>query len=326
MPALRTIASISLFMVFAIATGYLGYFVYGHPDAAAALKKHDPGGIEIKEWLAVGAPETCSKTLCLVVNHVPNAVEIELTTFEPEIIKRELRLLTKVTLNENQGLELFAEHDPVPEILDEMVANGVDLDIFRKNAVLYSVSGAFSWRTAKVELPYGVFGQFFFDGMQKVDKAMGNETDLEVLQKFAKIAVNEVNARFEVSELADRALISQITAGPTQTLTYIAALIAILLTLLEIRIPEVRRYSDGMADLIPFTGFFGTLIGVAGGLQILGLSDVTDDVSKALSLGKIGSSLSLAINTTILAIVVFGLVLIFQFALRILLDEEPSKV
>jgi len=158
---------------------------------------------------------------------------------------------------------------------------------------------------------------------------MGNQTDVDELTMLAEVAANEVSDRFGLVDLASRATVVQIASGPIQSLTYVVGLLALLFTTFEIWAPSVKRFSDGIADLIPFTGFFGTLIGVAGGLQVLGQSDVTDDVSKALSLGKIGSSLGLAINTTILAIVVFGLVLVLQYFIRLLIlarDENRHQV
>jgi hypothetical protein len=109
---------------------------------------------------------------------------------------------------------------------------------------------------------------------------------------------------------------SQIVFGPIQTATYATALLALCLTILSLSNPKLSRPTDAVTDLVPFTGFFGTLIGVLLALSSLSVDDITNDIRKAMTLGLIGNALSLAINTTICAIAVFGALILTQTGLQ----------
>lgn len=297
--------------------------VTGKLDAADAILAKSVANIEEKDWLKIGATNSCEAAPCLVVQHEEGLnnqhfVRALLTDFpaDGDITRTKFTLTVSFGTSDDGTIRLTAKRFPAPALHDPMLQAGVDLVRFRKEEILYQVEGAYSWRTATVDLPYGAFSQFVFDGFQKAARAMGLEPDAEILLGYAEVVTTEVNNRFAIDSIAENARVAMIVSGPTQTLTYAVAVLAILFVFLEWWRPLLKPYSDGLADLIPFTGFFGTLLGVANGLEVLGLSNVTNDVSKALSLGKIGSSLSFAINTTILAIVVFSLVIIIQYTVR----------
>lgn len=318
---LRLAATLGLFGALVMASLAIKQVYDAAPTAYEALTMQDAASVPKRPWHIGGDKSFCTKSPCLQVEHVADGLVFSLTTYDPNIVNRELRLESKVTFDRtSDSMFLTVEHDPVPAIQDALVANGVDLKELRKPQLLYAVDGSATWQNARIELPYGVLPQFFYDGFEQTANAMGIEVDLDTLSRFSRIATTEVNSRFGLAELASRARVAQIAAGPTQTLTYAAGALAILLVLIELFVPSIRSYSDGVADLIPFTGFFGTLLGVGAGLGVLGLSDVTVDVSKALALGKIGASLGFAINTTICAIIVFGLVVLTQYGVRNLGD------
>ncbi|UWS07080.1 hypothetical protein [Phaeobacter inhibens] len=316
---------VALLLVFAfmVAAWQLFASISGKTDARQVLEPVPLANVNQKDWLDYGAANICTGEPCLVLEHSEPApgehlVAAYLTTYPPENGNSEVLLTTNISYSNVDGdVSLIAKHIPTPDLQEALLQDGIDLDEFREENVLYSVTGMGPWTSATVELPYGAFSQYIFDGFQKIARAKGLDPDIDQLLTNANIVKTEVNDRFDISDLADKAKVAMIVAGPTQTLTYGVAILALLFVLVEIRKPVLRSYSDGLADLIPFTGFFGTLLGVAAGLEVLGLSNVTDDVSKALSLGKIGSSLGFAINTTILAIVVFGFVIVFQYAIRV---------
>lgn len=303
-------------------------------DPRRAPLIRDIDSVVERAWLAEGQSNACDATPCLVLRQSDEAVVIEMTEFDDESESPgDVLLETTVSLtNTDELFAIVGSHSPRTGLEDDLLQRGVELRSFQANQELYRVDGS-SWpfQTATIELPYGVLGQWFFNAFFEVDRAHGNETAIDELQEMASIAANEVSIRFGLSELAARSRVPMIVNGWFQALTYAVALTALILTIMEAREPRLRKTADGITDLIPFTGFLGTLWGVAGGLAVLGASDVTDDVAKALALGRIGSSLSLAINTTILAIVVFGIVLIVQYALRSLLEaflnssKEPNS-
>jgi hypothetical protein len=329
-PYVLLFASFSLLVMFCLAVVALTFVGLGKLDAVSALQVRQADEIPARGWLAGSTENACTKDPCLVVEHLEDEVRVTITTFHVDPVRRQDRLRTTAALvRSDNNVKLSIRHFATPDYFDELSRIGVDLSTFHEPETLYEVTGWGPWTNATIELPHGVLPQFFFNGFRNIDRAMGNQTDVDELTMLAEVAANEVSDRFGLVDLASRATVVQIASGPIQSLTYVVGLLALLFTTFEIWAPSVKRFSDGIADLIPFTGFFGTLIGVAGGLQVLGQSDVTDDVSKALSLGKIGSSLGLAINTTILAIVVFGLVLVLQYFIRLLIlarDENRHQV
>lgn len=327
------IAGVILIVTLAIASWQILGAVSGKMNAREVIKPIPAASLDTQSWLAYGAENPCDKDPCLVVQHVEadngaHSVIAYLTTYPATEDDSQVLLTTRVTfMRDGDGVQLTAKHIPTPDLQEPLLRAGVDLEEFRAENLLYGVTGSWSWTSATVDLPYGAISQYLFNGFQKVSRAKGLDPDLDRLLGYADIVTAEVNRRFNISTLSGDARVAMIVAGPTQTLTYGVALLAILFVIAECRSPQLRPYSDGLADLIPFTGFFGTLLGVSAGLEVLGLSNVTDDVSKALSLGKIGSSLGFAINTTILAIVVFGFVLVFQYAVRSILGTsitDPS--
>lgn len=295
----------------------------GRFDARNAISENE--GLRSPSWLQKGEDNACGSDPCLVVEHWPRQVYITLQKFDEDRKTGDVQLLSRVTLENNKGsLQLIAQHDPTPSLESILSQQGVDIDILQKEQKIFAVSGMRPFTNTVIELPYGVIGPWFFDAFRKIDRAMGNKTDDDYLRALAETAANEVSRRFGLFDLAEKAWISQIAFGPIQSLTYTVALVALVLTGAEAFEPRLRKISDVMADLIPFTGFFGTLIGVSISLRHLGQADITDDISKALILGRMGSGLTLAIYTTILAIVIFGLVLVTQYAVRSLLASRNA--
>lgn len=311
-----------LFIVLIVAIGYLFNLVSNATIAKHVVEPVAVADLTSKPWQSYTSDNSCADDLCLVIEHTQTGSEVH--SIAAFLVSSPVKagvsnefLETRIVYQETDtGVSLTVRHIRTPS-LDEAIAQlGINNDTFREPQSLYEVSGKFTWETAKIELSYGSLSQFFLDGFSTADRARGNKPDIDQLTIYAEILATEVNERFGISDLSERARTAMIISGPTQTLTYLAAFLAVLLTIAERWAPSLRSQSNGVADLIPFTGFLGTLIGVSDGLRILGLANITDDIDKAISLGKIGSSLGFAINTTILAIVVFGLVLVFQFAFR----------
>lgn len=73
--------------------------------------------------------------------------------------------------------------------------------------------------------------------------------------------------------------------------------------------------AENIIEIIPYVGFFGTIMGMSGALWILGRIDTTDAVQKATELGPISSDISLALETTKLALIIF---IIYTLGMRLL--------
>lgn len=79
------------------------------------------------------------------------------------------------------------------------------------------------------------------------------------------------------------------------------------------------------SGLIPFVGFFGTLLGMSGALGILGSTDLSDPVSKSINLGPIGSELGFAIRTTIFAFIFYAISFLI-YVVRIAVYENETYI
>ena len=99
--------------------------------------------------------------------------------------------------------------------------------------------------------------------------------------------------------------------GPIQFATLQMTLVAVMLVAASFREWWARGASEIAMNLIPYIGFFGTLLGMGEALMVLGQVDLSDPVSKATNLGPIGSKLALAIETTKYALVCYGAATVF---------------
>ena len=96
--------------------------------------------------------------------------------------------------------------------------------------------------------------------------------------------------------------------GPIQFLSLAMAFVSVILLVASLWFGWARHSVDIAMNLIPYIGFFGTLLGMGGALAVLGEADLSDPVSKATSLGPIGSRLALAIETTKWALICYSAV------------------
>lgn len=97
----------------------------------------------------------------------------------------------------------------------------------------------------------------------------------------------------------------QFAGGPIQFVTLVFFLTAVVMLTCGLKWRWALEVGRGLSELIPYIGFLGTLIGMGGALRILGDANLADEISKAVSLGPIGSQLSVAIETTKFALLLF---------------------
>lgn len=263
--------------------------------------------------------KNCERSPCFVVEHTDNVLIVTLYKHAPSVERWQERLITTAQIRmdpEGRPVRIDLRHKPTNDIEDDLERHGVYLPALREHRILYEVNGTWLWKDATIELPVGALPQYFMYAFQAVDDAMEYGTDQAELRRMADIAAAQANMRFGLQNLSKRLRPSQIVFGPVQTATYATALLALCLTILSLSNPKLSRPADAVTDLVPFTGFFGTLIGVLLALSSLSVDDITDDIRKAMTLGLIGNALSLAINTTICAIAVFGALILTQSGLQ----------
>ena len=121
----------------------------------------------------------------------------------------------------------------------------------------------------------------------------------------------------DIMEFLDYELLEQrldtlsLAYGPIQFATLQMTLVAVMLIVASVREWWARDASELAMNLVPYIGFFGTLVGMGDALMVLGQVDLSDPVSKATNLGPIGSKLGLAIGTTQYALVCYGVATVF---------------
>ncbi|MGE3843355.1 MAG: hypothetical protein AB7I50_17430 [Vicinamibacterales bacterium] len=110
--------------------------------------------------------------------------------------------------------------------------------------------------------------------------------------------------------------------GRIQFVTLFVFFVACISLVAGVDLPWSRSLGSGVLQLILYVGFFGTLAGMSGALEVLGSADLTNPLSKGTRLGPIGSQIALAINTTMYAVILFGAALLLDFWLRSIVEEE----
>lgn len=198
-------------------------------------------------------------------------------------------------------------------IVAPLAAIGVDIgkDVF--HLVGFGTDGKIAFRRKINQDRFGL-------GLQ----ASGIAIEDDVLTQLSDIAAYAVDSRFAVSTIQQRSWWIRLVGGPVQFITLALGVATGTLLMLGLVIPRASFVAPQLAELIPFSGFFGTLLGMSRALDVFGVADISDDTSKALNLGQIGGQLSLAISTTIWAIICFGVVMLLKVAIDFVADRTPA--
>ena len=171
----RSILSTFLLLsAFALSIWYIWDAIGGQTSAHDVV---EPQTISSKSWLA-GDPATnnCISTPCLVVEHNSAEIVAKLMEYDASSTWDEM-LRTTIVFNSLDDLtSLTARHTPTPatmsaseqtELEATLALNGVDISAMRQEQVLYSADGTFPFTITKVDLPYGAFSQYVYDGFSK---------------------------------------------------------------------------------------------------------------------------------------------------------------
>ncbi len=161
-------------------------------------------------------------------------------------------------------------------------------------------------RDVHLEIPRGAMNPLISLLIDRGMKGLNTTADSKAVEALTSRLVDEVTDRLQLEKLAEDIKKIAFLYGPVQWITLFFLNFCIALLILSIPLEWARPVTEGVLDLIPYVGFFGTLLGMGAALSILGEANLSDPISKAINLGPIGSKLSLAIETTKFALVCFG--------------------
>lgn len=165
-----------------------------------------------------------------------------------------------------------------------------------------------SARNINIELPSGglepLLTKIVDLGIQGTKQGVEPKNKTALIQRLASRLDDQLGYQRNESTISRMAYLY----GHIQFITILTALFTLGLMLLAWGHTWARSAAESALNLIPYIGFFGTLLGMGTALHILGDANLSDATSKAISLGPIGSKLGLAIETTKLALFCFAIV------------------
>lgn len=106
----------------------------------------------------------------------------------------------------------------------------------------------------------------------------------------------------------------RLISGPIEAAIIVLGVFCFLIFLAELSLALIFnvsttmyavRASEEILDLIPYVGFFGTILGMSEALWILGKIDISDSLQKATQIGPITGNISLAMETSQLGLIFF---------------------
>lgn len=162
-------------------------------------------------------------------------------------------------------------------------------------------------RNVDLVIPTGGLNPLILLLLDQAMKGLNTSMDSKISKAMNIQLVGEITSKLGLKKLNEDIKPIAFKYGPIQYLTVFLMLFCLVILAFSIFQPWAVFITEGMLDLIPYVGFFGTLLGMGAALSILGDANLSDPISKAISLGPIGSKLSLAIETTKFALVCFGL-------------------
>lgn len=157
----------------------------------------------------------------------------------------------------------------------------------------------------------------------------GAERSLEerYVSAFAKLVQSDIR-RFFATDTAELRLRQHIAYhGSVQFVTVWLFALFCYLIVVSFWFEWAKDAAEMASSLIPFVGFFGTLLGMSSALGILGGIDLGDPLMKSIKFGPIGGALSFAIDTTIFAFVFYALsFLVYLVRIAAYDDEEYESL
>lgn len=180
-------------------------------------------------------------------------------------------------------------------------------------------------RGVSVGIPSGSIGPVINKAINDGIIASGLSIEDKYLKAFATRISQELRSDLKIDESYQRIERYISTYGPVQYATLWLFYFFCYLVLVSFWFEWGKLAAEMASGLIPFVGFFGTLLGMSGSLGILGSTDLSDPVSKSINLGPIGSELGFAIRTTIFAFIFYAISFLI-YVVRIAVYENETFV
>lgn len=160
-------------------------------------------------------------------------------------------------------------------------------------------------RNTSLEIPSGTVEPLVRQIIVYLERRLDERFDRNQLDDLV-----ESVTRYILVEAGYGAAISQVLgtafwSGDVQFMTLFVFYSFLLITIVTIFSSRLEEASSFLLEALPYLGFFGTLMGMASALKILGFANLSNDLEKAIGLGPIGSQMSLAIETTKFALVLY---------------------
>jgi len=160
-------------------------------------------------------------------------------------------------------------------------------------------------RDLNVLIPRGAVSPWLKVRIGEALQMAGVQVGPAAVEQAAREIANEIDAVTGLERNRQSLAWIAFALGPIQFVTLWLFFVSLLMLLLGIFRPWAGVFGEKGIELLPYVGFFGTLLGMSNALQVLGQADLSDSLSKAVNLGPIGSQLSVAIETTKYALVLF---------------------
>ena len=149
------------------------------------------------------------------------------------------------------------------------------------------------------------------------------DTEQEYLDALSERISQEFIQLFRLEEikntLGDSLLSVSFLYGRIQFVTLVLFFFCLCLLIISMFFDWARGAVESGMGLIPYVGFLGTLIGMGNAVGVLGDVNLSDPISKSLHLGSIGNNISVAIETTKYALVLYSV------AVLLLLCRDACK-
>jgi len=218
-----------------------------------------------------------------------------------------------VMSTENQNLVLRANLPPHERKEVEQRLGKAGVSNFQPMLVVRDSSFLTPWaKDILVELPRGSVEPWVRSYVGGVLKGMGVEYENKALRSLSQRIAGDIREKGHLDEIYSALTWPQFALGPVQYTTFVVFFASFLLIVLGLVATWLIAPARALTEVVPFVGFFGTLIGMGGALGILGDANLADELSKAMGLGPIGSQLSVAIETTKFALMLFLVLKLFD--------------
>jgi len=193
-------------------------------------------------------------------------------------------------------------------------------------------------RTVEFRRPKGALIAELKSTLTDYSNTSKSEIEKADVQRLLNITVDFIDNCHGLSKWGDNYWYLRLISGPIQNVIVVMGWFCVLIFVtmflgLISRIVRTRRSNmmlfaiesaESIADMIPYVGFFGTIVGMSGALWTLGGIDASNATQKAVEIGPISNDISVALETTKLALI-FYISLIFILKIVRISTKKTSE-